>query len=174
MTALLGPTPSEFLHRSKETSKYWERDGESYKEQSLISPLPIYPDKSLGKWKGPVPVPIKTLQSLVKSLEGDDRDNFLDFIQCLLCWLPEERPGSPPGRLITIPGYERVFHLLRELIWRYSKFPLLEKGLIMWKTIICQHDVSPCLRTFGQIAQCSSLPVISTTYHGWGWRQLRC
>ncbi|KAL2167292.1 hypothetical protein VTG60DRAFT_1451 [Thermothelomyces hinnuleus] len=28
MTALLGPSPPEFLNRSKETSKYWSEDGE--------------------------------------------------------------------------------------------------------------------------------------------------
>ncbi|OCL05752.1 kinase-like protein [Glonium stellatum] len=71
MTALLGPPPSEFLNRSKETSKYWNKD---------------------GKWKNPVPLPTeKTLQSLSNSLAKDDKDQFLDFVQCLLCWLPEER-----------------------------------------------------------------------------------
>ncbi|TVY15297.1 Serine/threonine-protein kinase SRPK [Lachnellula arida] len=71
MTALLGPPPPEFLNRSEETSKYWDKD---------------------GRWNGPVPLPTeKTLQCLAKSLEGDDKDNFLSFVQCLLCWLPEER-----------------------------------------------------------------------------------
>ncbi|KAH8585940.1 kinase-like domain-containing protein [Bisporella sp. PMI_857] len=63
MTALLGPPPSEFLNRSKDT----------------------------GKWKGPVLLPEKTLESLANNLAGNDRDQFLDFVRCLLCWLPEER-----------------------------------------------------------------------------------
>ncbi|KAF7863172.1 hypothetical protein EAF04_007255 [Stromatinia cepivora] len=71
ITALLGPPPPEFLKRSKETSKYWNED---------------------GKWRGSVPLPDeKTLESLSKTLGGTDKDLFLNFIQCLLCWLPEER-----------------------------------------------------------------------------------
>ncbi|PSS16520.1 hypothetical protein M430DRAFT_103665 [Amorphotheca resinae ATCC 22711] len=71
MTALLGPPPPEFLNRSKETSKYWDED---------------------GKWRGPVPLPTeKTLESLANTLAGDDREQFLNFVRCLLCWLPEER-----------------------------------------------------------------------------------
>ncbi|MCJ1402269.1 hypothetical protein MMC11_005489 [Xylographa trunciseda] len=71
MTALLGPPPPEFLKRSTETSKYWNED---------------------CKWKGPVPLPTeKALESLANTVAGDDRDQFLDFIQCLLCWFPEER-----------------------------------------------------------------------------------
>lgn len=70
MTAILGPPPPEFLKRSKETRKYWNED---------------------GKWKGVVPLPTeKTLESLANTLAGDERNQFVDFIQCLLCWLPEE------------------------------------------------------------------------------------
>ncbi|KAH7317229.1 kinase-like protein [Rhexocercosporidium sp. MPI-PUGE-AT-0058] len=71
MTALLGPPPTEFLKRSKETSKYWSID---------------------GTWNGPVPLPHeKKLQSLARALTGDDKDDFLDFISSFLCWLPEQR-----------------------------------------------------------------------------------
>jgi len=71
MTALLGPSPPEFLNRSKETSKYWNED---------------------GKWTGPVPLPTeRTLESLANTPAGDERAQFLSFVQCLLCWLPEKR-----------------------------------------------------------------------------------
>lgn len=51
-------------------------------------------DQSLiGTWKGPVPLPNQTkIHSLAKALIGDDKDDFLDFITSMLCWLPEERP----------------------------------------------------------------------------------
>jgi len=32
MTALLGPPPSEFLNRSKETSKYWNKDSKCHRQ----------------------------------------------------------------------------------------------------------------------------------------------
>lgn len=71
MTALLGPPPPEFLRRSMETSKYWNED---------------------GQWKGPVPLPPeKKFESLASTLAGEDKDMFLNFIQCFLSWLPEER-----------------------------------------------------------------------------------
>lgn len=100
MTALLGPPPSEFLNRSKETSKYWDEDGKCHRKQALQSPrhsLSVRPPAltnllDLGKWKGPVPLPTdRTLESLANPLAGDDRDRFLDFVQRSLCWLPENR-----------------------------------------------------------------------------------
>jgi serine/threonine-protein kinase SRPK3 len=94
MTALLGPPPPEFLNRSKETSKYWNEDGKCHKQKALELPCPPILTNlfDLGRWKGPVPLPTeKTLESLANTVVGDDRDQFLNFVRCLLCWLPEER-----------------------------------------------------------------------------------
>ncbi|KAK3897351.1 hypothetical protein C8A05DRAFT_19867, partial [Staphylotrichum tortipilum] len=35
--------------------------------------------------------PWDSLESLVTSLEGEDKGVFLDLLRGLLCWLPEER-----------------------------------------------------------------------------------
>ncbi|KAL1892359.1 hypothetical protein Sste5346_007097 [Sporothrix stenoceras] len=71
MTALLGPPPKEFRDRSKESIKYWDLQ---------------------GNWQGPVPLPPKTqLADLVTTLEGDQKALFVDFLECFLTWLPEER-----------------------------------------------------------------------------------
>ncbi|KAG7151020.1 Serine/threonine-protein kinase SRPK like [Verticillium longisporum] len=79
MTALLGPPPTEFLERSKETSKYWDED---------------------GRWKGLVPLPsTANFEFLSRALTGEDKDNFLDFIRGFLSWLPEERPTVLQGYL---------------------------------------------------------------------------
>jgi serine/threonine-protein kinase SRPK3 len=94
MTALLGPPPPEFLNRSKETSKYWNKDGKRHRQQALKLPCLLILTNllDLGKWKGPVPLPTeKTLQSLSHTLAKDDKEQFLNFVQCLLRWLPEER-----------------------------------------------------------------------------------
>ncbi|RWA10851.1 hypothetical protein EKO27_g4271 [Xylaria grammica] len=78
LTALLGPPPSEFLQRSEKTAKFWDADSKKWPYR---------------KWKGPVPVPSdKTLESLSSSLSGEEKSLFLDFIRCLLRWVPEERP----------------------------------------------------------------------------------
>ncbi|KAL1878039.1 hypothetical protein VTK73DRAFT_8263 [Phialemonium thermophilum] len=71
MTALLGPPPPDFLKRSDETRKYWTEDGE---------------------WRGPVPLPPATdLNTLARDTAEEHRDMFLSFVECNLCWLPEER-----------------------------------------------------------------------------------
>ncbi|OAA59540.1 protein kinase-like protein [Niveomyces insectorum RCEF 264] len=71
MTALLGPPPSAFLSRSQESRKYWDAD---------------------GQWQGPVPLPpTRDLASRVQTLDGDDKTNFVSFLECCLSWLPEER-----------------------------------------------------------------------------------
>jgi serine/threonine-protein kinase SRPK3 len=55
-------------------------------------PAPLTNLIYLGKWKGPVPLPTNnTFESLSTTAAGDDRDQFLSFIQCLLAWLPEDR-----------------------------------------------------------------------------------
>ncbi|KAF4442545.1 hypothetical protein F53441_11706 [Fusarium austroafricanum] len=74
MAALLGPPPDRFLRRSPETSKYWNTE---------------------GQWHGPVPLPSqKDLKSLDTNLSQQDREKFLDFLSCVLTWLPEDRLNS--------------------------------------------------------------------------------
>ncbi|KXJ91807.1 kinase-like protein [Microdochium bolleyi] len=74
LTALLGPPPAEFMERSPECCKYWDKD---------------------GKWRGSVALSTEyTFEVLEGSLEGEDKKRFLDFIRGLLRWLPEERLDS--------------------------------------------------------------------------------
>ncbi|KAL1852453.1 hypothetical protein VTK73DRAFT_9214 [Phialemonium thermophilum] len=71
MTATLGPPPKEFRDRSKKCAKYWDEQ---------------------GSWQGPVPLPPTTrLADLVTTLEGEQKALFVDFLECCLAWLPEER-----------------------------------------------------------------------------------
>ncbi|KAM3523178.1 hypothetical protein NHJ13051_005225 [Beauveria bassiana] len=71
MTALLGPPPAAFLEKSPVTRKYWDDD---------------------GTWTGLVPLPTeRTFESLATALKGDDRDTFINFVECFLWWAPEER-----------------------------------------------------------------------------------
>ncbi|TWU74252.1 hypothetical protein ED733_004458 [Metarhizium rileyi] len=71
MTVLLGPPPVEFLERSPATRRFWDAN---------------------GNWTGLVPLPTeRTLESLAATLEGKDRELFLNFVQCLVRWVPEER-----------------------------------------------------------------------------------
>ncbi|KAI5865813.1 CMGC protein kinase [Durotheca rogersii] len=71
MIALLGPPPLDYLKRSEKYLEFWNENGD---------------------WRGIAPIPQeKTLESLEKSLNGDERARFLDFVRALLRWAPEER-----------------------------------------------------------------------------------
>ncbi len=43
-----------------------------------------------------------SLESLITTLEGEDKELFLNFLSGLLCWLPEER-------LTTLQAYCHVW-----------------------------------------------------------------
>ncbi|KAI0115653.1 kinase-like protein [Nemania sp. FL0031] len=74
MTALLGPPPPEFLARSEKTAKFWSQDGE---------------------WIGPVPLPPTTsFDSLASALNGEEKELFVNLMDCLVYWLPEERADA--------------------------------------------------------------------------------
>ncbi|KAK3375702.1 kinase-like protein [Lasiosphaeria ovina] len=75
MVSLLGPPPLDLLKRSDKSRKYWDAD---------------------GTWRGVVAIPeSRTLESLVTTMdEGPDRDQFVDFVQSLLRWIPEKRPST--------------------------------------------------------------------------------
>ncbi|KAL6361369.1 hypothetical protein LRP88_04837 [Fusarium phalaenopsidis] len=74
LTALLGPPPPEFLKTLEKTAKYWNED---------------------GQWHGPVPLLLeKKLETLAYDVAGADKEMFIDFLECVLTWLPEDRLTS--------------------------------------------------------------------------------
>lgn len=44
-----------------------------------------------GTWKGAVPLPEYTLETLEERLQGDDKTDFLRFLRRMLAWAPEDR-----------------------------------------------------------------------------------
>ncbi|PTU17531.1 hypothetical protein P175DRAFT_0504826 [Aspergillus ochraceoroseus IBT 24754] len=73
MVSLLGPPPVEFLRRSKQSLKFWDKE---------------------GNWKNMESIPQQSLQSRESRLEGNSQRLFLKFLRKTLCWLPEERPTA--------------------------------------------------------------------------------
>ncbi|GLB06622.1 hypothetical protein AtubIFM57258_001933 [Aspergillus tubingensis] len=73
MIALLGPPPGEFLGRSEEIWRFWDRG---------------------GNWKSHVEIPGGSLDDRVTRLEGDRRRLFLRFLRKTLSWVPGERPSA--------------------------------------------------------------------------------
>ncbi|KAI1380097.1 hypothetical protein F4677DRAFT_251131 [Hypoxylon crocopeplum] len=84
--------PANLTHTSKATLTYLSYAFYTY--SCLSSKSREYWDEN-GNWRGIVPIPMgRTLDSLTTSLEGEDRDKFLDLVRGLLRWLPEERLNS--------------------------------------------------------------------------------
>ncbi|GLA61934.1 hypothetical protein AtubIFM54640_002467 [Aspergillus tubingensis] len=73
MIALLGHPPVEFLGRSEESRRFWDRD---------------------CKWKSHVEIPEESLDDRVTRLEGDRKRLFLRFLRKTLSWVPGERPRA--------------------------------------------------------------------------------
>ncbi|KAE8401792.1 kinase-like domain-containing protein [Aspergillus pseudonomiae] len=70
LQAVLGGAPPQLLAQSERSPHFWDKNGE---------------------WKGAVPVPDYTLETLEERLQGDEKADFLRFLRRMLCWLPEER-----------------------------------------------------------------------------------
>ncbi|RAK92945.1 kinase-like protein [Aspergillus costaricaensis CBS 115574] len=73
MIVLLGHPPVEFLGRSEESWRFWDRD---------------------GNWKSHVEIPGGSLDDRVTQLEGDSKRLFLRFLRKTLSWVPGERPSA--------------------------------------------------------------------------------
>ncbi|ODH13935.1 CMGC/SRPK protein kinase [Paracoccidioides brasiliensis] len=73
MVAIMGPPPREFLERCETSSIWWDKN---------------------GQWRGFAPIPDISLERLADDLEGDTKKGFLEFLQRILCWMPEQRPTA--------------------------------------------------------------------------------
>lgn len=47
-----------------------------------------------GQWRGFAPIPDISLEQLADDLEGENKEGYLEFLQRILRWLPEERPRA--------------------------------------------------------------------------------
>ncbi|KMU92716.1 hypothetical protein CIHG_10502 [Coccidioides immitis H538.4] len=54
-----------------------------------------------GQWRGFAPIPDISLERLADDLEGANKEGFLEFLQRILCWMPEERPTAEELRKKT-------------------------------------------------------------------------
>ncbi|KAJ0426586.1 kinase domain protein [Aspergillus carlsbadensis] len=72
MVALVGPPPSEFVRRSETAEQCFDASGawNAHDEE---------------------PIPIVSLQTRERRLEGEEKELFLAFIRSMLKWMPEER-----------------------------------------------------------------------------------
>lgn len=60
----------------------------------------------LGKWKAVPPIKPASLKCRSKNLDGESQVLFLDFMSCMLRWLPEQRLTAQ--QLLQHPWLEGV------------------------------------------------------------------
>ncbi len=70
MYAILGPPPLDYLQRTETSWEHFEVD---------------------GTCKDLVPIPNLSLETSERSLNGDNKARFLDFVRKMLQWVPEKR-----------------------------------------------------------------------------------
>ncbi|OAL46572.1 protein kinase [Pyrenochaeta sp. DS3sAY3a] len=73
MVSLMGSPPKEFLERSENCRKYWDRE---------------------GNWIAQTPIPNQSLETRNKHFSGEDGQHLLQFMRKIVRWLPEERPTA--------------------------------------------------------------------------------
>ncbi|KAK8143709.1 hypothetical protein G3M48_006846 [Beauveria asiatica] len=70
MVSLLGSPPKKFLERHIKSRQFWDSE---------------------GTWIASTPIPDQSLESREIKLEGEEKQQLLDFMRKVLCWLPEDR-----------------------------------------------------------------------------------
>ncbi|KAM3522144.1 hypothetical protein NHJ13051_005841 [Beauveria bassiana] len=80
MVSLLGPPPKAFLQRSSKCRQYWDSEDEPAKNQS--------------NWIAATQIPVQSLESREKRLNGEDKALMLQFVRKILRWLPEDRSSA--------------------------------------------------------------------------------
>ncbi|PYI03624.1 kinase-like protein [Aspergillus sclerotiicarbonarius CBS 121057] len=73
ISALLGPPPKELLEKGTRTDLFYKSNGE-FKNPSIITPSSTF-----------------TFKNTICNLHHDDKQMFIDFVQRMIKWLPEER-----------------------------------------------------------------------------------
>ncbi|KAJ5558026.1 kinase-like domain-containing protein [Penicillium sp. DV-2018c] len=73
LVALLGPPPPGFREQRHLSSVFWDES---------------------GNWKDLAPIPDITLESMAKSVKGEDKEGFLRWLRMALQWNPEDRPTA--------------------------------------------------------------------------------
>lgn len=86
--AMLGPQPIDMLERGTRSKEFFDGEGENA--------LPRYPVKLTevpsGNWIAEIDIPQGlTLETSEENLHGEKKEEFLQFVRCMLQWRPEDR-----------------------------------------------------------------------------------
>lgn len=93
IVGLLGHPPQDFLRRSPHTWRLFDENGKLsiLYESSISKSSFLTTTVRAGRWKASPPISPTSLEDKVRTLSGESKTQFTEFLRCMLCWLLEER-----------------------------------------------------------------------------------
>ena len=85
---MLGPPPTDMLERGARSKEFFDGEGKT----SLPKYLMKLTEVLLGNWIAKISIPQGlTLERSEENLDGKKKEEFLQFVKCMLQWRPEDR-----------------------------------------------------------------------------------
>lgn len=85
---MLGPPPMDMLERGARSKEFFDGEGETALPKYRLKLTEVL----LGNWIAEIYIPQGlTLERLEENLDGEKKEEFLQFVRCMLQWRPEDR-----------------------------------------------------------------------------------
>jgi serine/threonine-protein kinase SRPK3 len=88
LVTMLGPPPIDMLERGARSTDFFDGEGEN----ALLRYCVKLTEVLSGNWIAEIDVPQGlTLETSEENLHGEKKEEFLQFVRCMLQWRPEDR-----------------------------------------------------------------------------------
>ncbi|RYN56439.1 hypothetical protein AA0114_g2775 [Alternaria tenuissima] len=88
LVAMLGPPPIDMLERGARSKEFFDGEGENALPRYRVKLTEVLS----GNWIAEIDIPQGlTLETSEENLHGEKKEEFLQFVRCMLQWRPEDR-----------------------------------------------------------------------------------
>ena len=88
LVAMLGPPPIDMLKRGARSKEFFDGEGENALPRYRVKLTEVLS----GNWIAEIDIPQGlTLETSEENLHGEKKEEFLQFVRCMLQWRPEDR-----------------------------------------------------------------------------------
>jgi serine/threonine protein kinase len=85
---MLGSPPMDMLERGARSNEFFDGEGETALPKYRLKLTGVL----LGNWIADICIPQDlTLEKSEENLDGEEKEEFLQFVRCMLQWRPEDR-----------------------------------------------------------------------------------
>lgn len=85
---MLGSPPMDMLERGARSKEFFDGEGKTALPRYILKLNKVL----LGSWIAEIYLPQGlTLERLEENLDGEKKEEFLQFVRCMLQWRPEDR-----------------------------------------------------------------------------------